>query len=484
MEKDEIKRKSISGVIWKLLERVLAQGVTLVVSIIIARILSPNDYAVVSIVTIFFTFANILITGGLNTALIQKKNADKIDYSSVLIGSVVISAAVYAILFLCAPFIANLYSQPLLVQIVRVMGITLIITAIKSVWCAYISSHLEFRKFFFATLGGTLTSAIVGISLAIKGCGAWALVAQQMTNTIIDTIILIASVRIRISPRFSKSRFMLLFSYSWKILISSLISAVYNEIIPLLIGVKYESTNLSYYTKGRQFPGNISSTITNTLASVLFPAISKVQDNKQHVLKCTRMFIGTTSFVVFPMMLGFFAIADNFVYVILTEKWMPCVYYMRVFCIACMFSMIHIGNCETIKAIGRSDIYLTIEVIKKVLYFLVIALFLFFSNSPRILVLAFLVNEIIAICINSIPNVKLIGYKIKYQLEDLLPNLFSAISMACVVLWFGSIDINHLIKLILQVLLGVLVYSLISIVIKNRNLKNLLSVLKSLMHKN
>ena len=473
MNNEEIKQKSVSGIVWKLLERLFAQGVTLIVSIVLARILSPDDYTVVSLVIIFFTFANILITGGLNTALIQKKDADEIDYSSVLIASVVFSIVIYTLLFFCAPYFANLYSQPSLIPILRVMGISLIVTAIKAVWCAYISAHLEFRKFFFATLGGTIASAFIGIALALTGWGAWAIVAQQMTNTIVDTIILVLLVRIKMPFRFDNRRFLILFRYSWKILVSSVVSTVYNETIPLLVGVKYDAANLSYYTKGRQFPGNISSTITNTLASVLFPVVSKFQESKDNVLKCSRMFIRTTSFVVFPMMLGFFAVADNFVWVVLTEKWMQCVYYMRVFCVACMFSMIHIGNCETIKALGRSDVYLVIEIIKKVCYLVVIVLFVIYSKSPRTLVLAFIVNEIIAIIVNSVPNIFLIGYKIRYQVADLVPNLLTSVLMALAVMALGFLKMNPCLKLSFQVVVGIVLYVGISFLIKNKSINTL-----------
>lgn len=483
MESSTIKQKTFSGIIWKLMERVLAQGVSLVVSIIIARILSPSDYSVVSLVAIFFTFANILITGGLNTALIQKKEADETDYSTVLIASALIAAVCYALLFCFAPLIAELYDQPLLVPIIRVMGITLIITAVKSVWCAYISSHLEFRKFFFATIGGTVFSAFVGIIMALKGFGAWSLVAQQMSNTLVDTVILMLSVRIRFLPVFSFSRFRSLFRYSWKILVPSFIGTAYTQVVPLFIGLRYNAADLSFYTKGSQLPETISSSVTNTLSAILFPVLAKVQDDREEVLRYTRLFMRLTSYVVFPMMLGFAAVADNLTAVILTEKWMPAVYYMRIFAFSGMFGMIHIGNCETIKAIGRSDVYLVIEIIKKVCYFSVIALFLFTTSSPEKLALAFIVNEIIAILVNSVPNIRLIGYRVRYQLLDLLPNLVSAFLMAVVVFLLGRLRIRRLFLLILQVAAGALLYLLISVVSRNPNLKYLIDILKEKLKK-
>ncbi len=478
MDDKTIRKKTFAGTFWKFSERIIAQGVTLIVSIIIARILNPKDYSVVSLVTIFFVFADLLISGGLNTALIQKKNADSIDYSTVLYSSTVIAIFCYIILFFAAPYIANAYHQSILIPIVRVMGLTLPISAVKSVWCAKSSSTLNFRVFFIATIIGTLISAVVGITMAYTGFGPWALVAQQMTNTTIDTICLFILVKVDIKWTFSFERFKSLFNYSWKILVSSLIGTIYTDVIPLFIGLKYKAEDLSYYTKGRSFPSTASTTITNTLSAVLFPVLSIYQESKEKILNYTRLFIRVTSFVVFPLLLGFCAVADNFVYVILTEKWAGAIYYIRVFSIVYMFNMIHIGNCETIKAIGRSDVYLVVEIAKKVCYFVVIAIFIFFTNSPEILAWAFVINTLIAMVVNGVPNVKLIGYKIGYQLWDLIPNLLSAAFMAVCVYFIGRLNINRILLLGLQVVAGMVIYIAISVITKNKSFYYILNLLK------
>lgn len=473
-----LKSKAITSIFWKFFERIGAQLVSLIVSIIIARILNPSDYSVVSLITIFFTFANVLISGGLNTALIQKKDTDATDYSSVLIISVIISWVIYAVLFFIAPIVAKFYKIESITLIMRVMGLILPVTAVKSIWCAYISSTLQFKKFFFATLGGTIVSAIVGIMLAIKGAGAWALVAQQMTNTIIDTIILILTTKIKIIFKISFRKLKVLFGYGWKILASSLIGVFYTSIIPLTIGIKYSDADLSFYTKGNSFPSLISSTTTNTLSAVLFPTLSKFQDDKEVLLRYTRLFIKLSSFIVFPMMLGFFAVSNNFVLIVLTEKWMEAVPYIKIFCVAYMFEMIHIGNCETIKAMGRSDIYLIIEIIKKIGYFITIALFLIFTNTPQQLAMAFCICTTIALIVNSIPNQKLLGYKLKYQIIDLLPNLITAIAMCICVILIGKLKINIYLSFVIQVFSGIIIYLALNFLIKNDSLMYLLNFIK------
>ena len=276
--------------------------------------------------------------------------------------------------------------------------------AVKAVWCAYISSNLLFRRFFFATLGGTVFSGVVGVYMALNGFGAWALIAQQMSNTAIDTIILVLCTRVQIALAFSFSRLKRLFGYGWKIFASSLLGTTYSEVSPLVIGLKYSVNDLSFYTKGKSFPSMLATSATSTLASVMFPVMAKYQDDKERIRKYTRLFIRLSSFLCFSMMLGFFAVADNFVYVVLTEKWMPAVYYIRVFCLSYMFDVVAIGNCETIKAIGRSDVYLIIEIIKKAGYFITLFLFIWFSESAEILAIAYIVCTIISVVVNSIPN--------------------------------------------------------------------------------
>ena len=477
---ENMKQKTFAGALWKFCERFLAQGVSLAVSILLARLLDPADYSTVSIVTIFFTFANVFITGGLNSALIQKKNADSKDYSTVLFISLIISIGCYAALFFSAPAIANLYSQPILKIMIRVMGLSLPINAIKSVWCAYISSTLQFKKFFFATLGGTLVSAAVGIVMAMKGMGAWALVAQQMTNIVIDTVLLIVTTRLHLVFGISLSRLKVLFKYGWKVFVSSIISTTYAEISPLVIGLKFTANDLSFYTKGKSFPRFISNASNSTLSAVLFPVLSKYQDDKEKLLGYTRRYVQLASFVAFPLMLGFLAVADNFVLALLTEKWMGAVYYIQLYCIVFMFDVIAIGNCETIKALGRSDVYLIMEIIKKSGYFVSLLLFVLFAKSPEILAISSIVNTLIQIIVNTIPNQRLIGYKLRYQIWDLLPNLLISLAMAAGVYCIKFLPLNPWLELAIQIVAGISLYVGLCFITRNKNLKYLFRALREL----
>lgn len=474
-----IKTKILINVLWKFSERLIAQFVSLVVTIILARMLSPEDYGVVGVVTIFLTFANIIISSGLNIALIQKQDADSEDYSSVLFLSVFLSICMYIVLFFYAPKISILFTQPLLTPILKVIGLILPINAIKSVIYSYVASNMQFRKFFFGTIGGLSVSAIVGISLAANGYGAWALVAQQMTSIISDTLILLFLTHIPLVPRISYIKLKMLFRYGWKILITSIIGTLFTEISPMFIGLKYSSADLAHYSKGRSFPNLLSSTITSTVAAVLFPVLVTFQDNKETLLRYTRLFIRLTSYLTFPVMLGLFAVSDTFIVVLLTEKWLPASPYIRIFCIVSMFDVIHVGNCETIKAMGRSDIYLIMEIIKKTGYFITIGFFLTFSHSPKTLAYAYIICTLIAIIVNSIPNKQLIGYRYYDQIADLLPNFIEACLMCLIVYFIGILFDDPNLKLGVQVISGIFSYIFLSFVFRNSSMLYLLDYLQA-----
>lgn len=470
-------KKALTSASWKFAERLAAQVVSFVVSIILARLLSPSDYGVVGMVAIFFAFANILISGGFNTALIQKKNCDREHYSSILIASFVISVVCYLILFLSAGFISSLFKEPSLVLIIRIMGLTLPITAIKSVWCAYISSHLQFKKFFFSTIIGTIISAVVGIIMAYRGFGVWALITQQMLNTILDTFILVISTRIKIVLRFNFKKFRELFGYGWKIFVSSLLGTAFTQLNPIVIAIRFTSADLSFYTKGKSFPDIINSVTTNTLSAVLFPFLSKFQDDRKKVLDYTRNYMQITSMIVFPLMLGMLSISSNFIHVLLTDKWMNASYYIKIFCLSYMFDIVAIGNCESIKALGKSGVYLIMEIIKKTSYFIILFLFVVFGKSPQILAFSAIVCTLIQILVNSLPNRWIIGYKFKDQFVDLFPSLFASLIMCCLVFLVGNTSKDFgILTLVKQILVGVCSYAVLIAVFNRKGIRKMFNI--------
>ncbi|MBQ8658555.1 MAG: lipopolysaccharide biosynthesis protein [Clostridia bacterium] len=482
-ENQNLKQKTVTSIIWKGLERVSSQLVSTIVSIVLARILMPDDYSVVSIVAIFFAFCNIFISGGLNSALVQKKDADLVDYSTVLITNMALATVLYVIMFFMAPLIADLYDRPILIPVIRVMSFTFFINGYKAILTAKISSDLKFKKFFYSTIGGTLISAIVGIVMALKGYGAWALVAQQMTSAVIGTLILTFSARLILPLKFSLKKFKKLFSYGGKLFLASIITVVYNETRPLIVGIKYSGSELAYYKKGETFPSLLNTITSNTLAATLFPAMSKVQDKKDTVLSIMRRYFKTGSFVIFPVMLGFLAVAQNFVSVVLTDKWLFSVPYIQIFCIVYMLDLIQIGNIQAIQSMGRSDYILIMEIVKKSIYFLIVFLFIFFVDGALWLAASSILCSCVATIVNTFPNRKLLGYRYKNLLRDIAPNLIPAILMCVVVYYMNFLNINVYILLILQVIVGALIYVALAFIFKNENFKYVIDLTKSLLKK-
>ena len=477
-KKDDLMKHALGGIIWKFSERVLAQLVSLVVSVVLARILMPEDYSLVSIVAIFFAFCNVLVAGGFNAALIHKKDADSQDYSSVLYLTLAVAAVLYGLMFFLAPWLAQLYEQPLLVAVTRVMALTFFINAFKSVLSAYTSSNLQFKKFFFSTIIGTVVSAVVGIYMAAKGFGVWALVAQNMVNSFLDTVILWITTRLKLVCRFSWKRLKGLLGYGWKVFVASVIGVAYEQINPLIVGLRFTTTDLAFYSKGQSFPSLINSTVRDTMSAVLFPVMNKVQDSKEAVLELTRRYVKLASFVVFPMMIGFGTVAESFITVVLTEKWLAAAPYIQIFALSYMFDLIFVGNLQAIQSIGRTDVTLIMEIIKKSCYAAVIFLFVMLSDSPVVLAMSTVVCTLVALVVNTYPNRKLIGYKYRYQLQDMLPNLILAAIMGAIVLLVGQLPLAAGWLLPLQVVCGVLVYGTMCLITKNESLLYLWKLLK------
>ena len=300
---NDLKNKTISGLFWKFGERITAQLVTFVVSIVLARLLSPKEYGAIALITVFITISNVFVDSGFSSALVQKKNADDVDFSTVFYFNVAFSAVLYLIVFLISPFVASFYDMPELCSALRVLGISILIYGLKSVQQSYVSRHMIFKKFFFATIGGTLASAIIGIVMAYFGFGVMALVAQHLSNVFIDTIILWITVKWRPKKAFSFEKLKVLFSFGWKILVSSLIDTVYTNIRQLIIGKLYSKNDLAYYNKGKSFPVLIVDNINTTIDSVMLPSMASVQTDVSRLKNLTRRSIKISSYIMCALML-------------------------------------------------------------------------------------------------------------------------------------------------------------------------------------
>lgn len=318
-------------------------------------------------VTIFIDIANVFVSSGFGLALVQKKNADNKDFSTVFYFNIIFSCILYLIIFSLAPNISKFYGNQLLSPVIRVMAIKLPLAGINSVQNAYVERKMLFKKFFYSTLIGTIVSAIVGIILAYRGFGVWALVFQYIVNSTCDTLILWFTVKWRPEIYFSIKRMKNLFGFGWRMLLSSLINTIYMQLRSLIIGRVYTTQDLAYYNQGRKMPNLFVTNICSTIDSVLFPTMSKSQNDIVKLKKMVRKSIKISSYFMWPIMLGMFVISETLVRLILTEKWIPCVPFMRIACIQLALIPIQTSNLQAIKALGKSSLYLKLEIIKKLL---------------------------------------------------------------------------------------------------------------------
>jgi len=450
------KNTVMSNFIWRFAERCGAQLVSFIVSIVLARILAPEDYGSIALVTVFIAILSVFIDSGLGNALIQKKNADDVDFSTVFFTNMIFCVALYLILFFGAPLIAGFYNDESLTAIVRVLGLTFIISGFKNVQQAYVSKNMLFKRFFFSTLGGTIGSAVVGITMALLGFGVWALVAQSLFNSIVDTTILWFTVRWRPKMAFSIYRLKGLFSYGWKLLVSTLLDTVYNNVRSLIIGKLYTSADLAYYNKGNNWPNLIITNINSSIDSVLLPSMSREQDDAARVKVMTRRAIKISVYCIAPLLMGLCFVAEPLISLVLTDKWLPCVPFMRIFCITYMFYPIHTANLNAIKAMGRSDMFLKLEIIKKVVGMVVLLSTMWFGVMTMAYSLLF--TSVVSQIINSWPNKKLLNYGYLEQLKDILPGILLAAFMGVCVYFIQFIGLNLILTLIIQVVLGAALY--------------------------
>lgn len=471
-----MKSKVFSGLFWKFGERIAAQLISLIVSVVLARILLPDDYGVVALVMVFITIANVFVSSGFGNALIQKKDADNLDFSSVFYINILISIVIYIVIFVAAPWIGQFYEMPILTPALRVLGIRIPIAAINTVQQAYVSRNMLFRRFFWSTLFGTLISGVVGIAMAFNGFGVWALVTQYLVSTTVDTLVLWFTVKWRPDRAFSWKRAKDLLAFGWKLLVSGLIDTGYNQLRALIIGKMYTSSDLAYYNQGEKYPSLIVVNINSSISSVLFPAISQFQDDKEKVKQMTRRAIQVSSYVMWPLMIGLAVVAEPLISFLLTDKWLPCVPYLRIFCITYGLWPIHTSNLQALNAMGRSDLFLKLEIIKKIIG--VVALLISMQFGPLAMAGSLIVTGIISTFINSAPNRKLLQYTYFEQMKDMLPALGLALIMALVIypiLWIG---LNDVLTIILQIVIGMAVYVLGSKVTKQSSFVYLLDILK------
>ncbi len=467
----------VKSFIWKILERSSIQVVSFLVTIILARLLTPEEYGLIALITVFISIADVIIDGGFNTALIQKKEADNDDFSTILIFSLGLSVAVYFFIYLLAPAIANFYRNDQIIAVTRVLSLILVFNAFNSVQRAYVAKHMLFKRLLYSSFGAIVISGAIGIIMAINGFGIWSLVAQVLSNQICTSIIMWFSIKWRPIVRFSTKSFKSLFNYGWKIFVTNIITVAFVQLRKLLIGKFYRPADLAYFEKGEQLPTLIMSNLFTSIQTILFPTFSSVQDDRQKVKSMMRRSTKLSCFFVYPLMVGMVVCAEPLIKVLLTDKWIDVVPFVQILCIANFFRPIAISNWEAIKALGYSDITLKLEVIKKVID--IIILIVSMLISVRAVAWGIVIYNFICVFINLYPNIKLLNYKLTEQFKDAIPTLLISLIMGFAISWIAFVDIPSWLILISQILLGIIMYISLCIFFKEESFYYLLNHIKS-----
>lgn len=476
MSEELEKHTVIHSLLWKFFERISVQLITFIVTIVLARLLTPREYGAIALVLVFVNVANVIVEGGLSTALIQKKNSDQLDFSTIFYTTLVVASLFYGILYLCSPYIAIFYKNETLEPVVKVLGISLFFYGANSIQKAYLSKHFLFNKLFYSSLGAIVISGVIGIYLAWKGFGVWALVIQNILAQVCTTIVMLITVKWYPSLQFSWVRFKSLFSFGWKIFVSNMLINITINIRSLIIGKVYNASSLALFDRGKQFPALIIENINSSIQAVIFPVLSCIQDNRESVKLMVRRSIKTSAFFIFPLVVLLGVLAESLVLSLLTAKWIGTVPYIRIFCLAYLLMPMQIANLEAIKALGYSGTTLKLELYKKLIELIILAITI--PVSVQLIAWGIVVYNFVTLLINVRPNAKILNYGLGVQIKDITPSLIISILMGIILYLFTLLPISPPLMLISGGLIGICVYCGLAMISNNETYLYLKNTIK------
>ena len=473
---ESLKQATTKGLFWSSVERFSNQGVQFVFSIILARLLSPSDYGIIAMVTIFFAVAQSFVDSGFSNALVRKTDRVEEDLSTCFYFNIGVGIIAYIVLFLIAPLVANFYNQPILSPIIRITGLGVILNSLCVVQQALFTIKIDFKSQAKITLSATVISGIVGILLAYQGYGIWALVWQGVARSIVRMGLLWLMSKWRPRTGFSKSSFNYLFGYGSKLLASGLLDTIYNNIYPIVIGKFYNPAQLGNYSRALGWAQLPSANITSILQRVTFPVLSAIQDDSLRLQNSYRRLLKLSAFIVFPLMMGLAAIASPLIRVILTAKWDGCVLYLQILCFALMLYPIHAINLNLLQVKGRSDIFLRLEIIKKIIGVVILIITIPLGITAMCLGMVF--SSIICLIVNTYYTSRFIDVGLLTQLKDLRIILINSLVMGGGIYILTSfIDIEGL-KLVMGIVIGFLLYFIGSFYFSKAELQEVISLIK------
>lgn len=451
---ESLKQKTVKGTLWSAVDGISNQGITFLVGLVLARILTPEEYGILATIMIFIAIANSIVDSGFSNALIRKLDAKSVDYNTVFYFNLVVSVAMYALLYVAAPWISEFFRQTILVEVTRVIGVVLLINAFAIIQRTLFVRNVDFKTQTKVSLIASLSSGAVGIGMAFGGYGVWSLVGQQISRQLMNTVFLWIYGKWRPAKEFSKKSFRELFSFGSKLMLSSLIDTVYKNIYYLVIGRFYTSATLGQYTRAEQFNSIFSTNLTAVVQRVSYPVLSSIQNEPERLRDAYRRVIKTTMLLTFACMLGLAAVARPLIVLLIGEKWLPAVEYLQILCFAGMLYPLHAINLNILQVKGRSDLFLRLEIIKKSISVLPIILGIFYGIEWMLWSGVF--TSVVSYLLNSYYSADLIHYSTWNQVKDILPTFFVSFGVAVVMWLLTFLDFSVYVLLPLQCVCGLL----------------------------
>ena len=471
-----MKKKTVRGLGWSALDNAARYGMQFVIGIVLARLLSPDDYGLLGLVGIVTVVCTALVNGGFTTALIRKKNATEEDYNTVFICNLTMSLLLYGVTFLCAPLIADFFSREELTPLVRVSSLGLIIGALGMVQQTRLTKRIDFKTQTKITLVATAVSGLLGIGMALTGFGVWALVGQQLTSQIISTILLYIYNRWLPCLRFSIESFHELFGFGWKMMVSILLDAVWKELYQVVVGKFYNPATLGQYTRAKHYANLFSQNLTAVMERVTYPVLSSIQDDKERMVSVYRRMIRTSMFITTVALFSLGAVSEPLIYCMIGPKWHEASTYLPLICITYSLYPLHAINLNMLQVQGRSDLFLGLEVIKKIITLAPLFIGAFIGIIPMLL--TNMVVGIVAYFLNSHYSGRLLGYSSWMQLRDIAPSYALAISIALSVWFMKYLPLSYWVVLPMQMAVGAIVFFTLCILFKMNEYREIMDILK------
>lgn len=455
MSEPSLRNKTIKGTFWSAADAILGQGITFVIGIVLARLLSPEEYGMIGICLIFTTILNGIVDSGFSNAIIRKKEATNEDYNTMFIINMVVSIVLYALLYFSAPLISSFFQMEL-TSIVRVIGLVLIINGLSLTQQTNLTKKIDFKTKTKASIVSAILSGVIGIGMAYSGFGVWALVAQLLSKQIVYTIALWILNRWIPNFHFSIESFKYMWGFGWKLLVSGLLNNIWNQLYQVVVGKFYNAATLGQYTRGREYANIFSANITSIVQRVTYPVLAEVQDEKERMVSAYRKVIKVTMFVTCVCMISLGAVAEPLIYCLIGEKWHQAATFLPLICISMSLYPLHAINLNMLQVQGRSDIFLYLEIVKKIIAIGPLCIGIFFDIYWMLI--GSIVTGFICFFLNSYYTGKKLGYSSWKQLKDIAPSYGVALVIALAVYFLKYLPLSHWIVLSMQIAVGILVF--------------------------